>query len=192
MIGIFDEGIHEPELDGFDILGFEIGIIKFTHDATPTAARLCKGTLSGKSCAELGRSDIEVVGAAFFGIKGHIKLIDICELALCQLLIREDLLLIYATGIGAGTVLLVDVAGAIGTVEYVVDTVPGKFCPVETIGEACSRGGFGEHGEREPEVLRGGGKMPIGDTFEVNTALRALEIIDISYRSFFVSCGTIV
>ena len=118
MIGIFDEGIHEPELDGFDILGFEIGIIKFTHDATPTAARLCKGTLSGKSCAELGRSDIEVVGAAFFGIKGHIKLIDICELALCQLLIREDLLLIYATGIGSGTVLLVDVAGAIGTVEY--------------------------------------------------------------------------
>ena len=32
--------------------------------------------------------------------------------------------------------------------------------------------------------------MPIGDTFEVNTALCALEIIDISYRSFFVSSGS--
>ena len=106
-----------------------------------------------------------------------------------QLFVGEYFLFRYAAGIGVGAVVLSEVAGAVGAVEEVVNTVPGELGTIEAVGKARGGSGLGEHGEREAIVLRGGGKVPEHDTFEVDAALGSLKVVDVGDAALFAASG---
>ncbi len=187
MVGILNEGIHQPEFDGLDILCLEVGVVERTHDAAPAAGGLCQCSIWVETGTVRRGRHIVVVGSALRGIVSQIQLVDISQLTLCQLLVGEHLALGDASSIGLGAVVGGDVAGAVAVIEDVVYTVPGQFRPVETICKPCGGCRLGELGQGQLVVLWCRGKMPEHYALQVDAALSALKVVDIRDAALFTA-----
>ena len=70
-VALVDERVHHPELDVFDVLCLEVGIVEFAHHAAPSLFRMLQVSVLVNICRE-------VVGATFFGIEGKVQDVQTC------------------------------------------------------------------------------------------------------------------
>ena len=188
VVGVFNEGVHQPELDGLDVLGFEVGVVQFAHDAAPTAGGIHQRAAVGDAGTVCRGRHIVIVRSAFFGIKGKVEFINVCWLSGHAILVREHLLLVDAAGIGTRQVVARDVARpSTGLIEVVADAVPRQLGPVLAVVQTRTRGRLGEHGRAQTPVLRRTGQEPRGDRGEVDAALRTLEVVHIAHTSLLAT-----
>ena len=110
-------------MDVLNIGLFEIGIIDFAHDTTPSLLGIEQVTVL------IDVSAVEVVRATLTGIEREVQRLDHRRLAIVQLTSREHLAVSHLTciRIGQGIQVILDVARRIGRValrEQAVNIIP--------------------------------------------------------------------
>ena len=148
LVFLIGEGVHQPELDIFDVGGLKVDRLHLAHDARPTAARVVEFAV-GVDTGGVGRGGhVIVVWAAFLGIVGEVEHRHIGLGACGNVLHGENLGFQHLTDAVLRKFLVVDVRRTVvgvAVVEYgVVDDVPRQFRAVLAVVEPRSGSGLGE------------------------------------------------
>ena len=161
VIRILNKGVHQPELNGLNVLGFKIGIIQFAHDTTPTTGWIDQQSAVGNTSAESRRIHVIVIRSLLGRIIGQIQLIDIGRLSRHSVLVGEHLLFIDSSRIGFRQIIEGNIAGSCTClIEVITDAVPSQLGAVLAIAESAPRSRLREHSHRRPIILRRARKEP--------------------------------
>ena len=187
MGGIFYKGIHQPELEGLDVLRLKVGVVELAHDAAPTAGGVLQPAARVNTSTVGRRCHIVVVRTLLLGIVRQVELIDGCRLTCREVLVGKHLLLGNAAGIGGRLVVARDVAGTVIVVEVATDAVPSQFGSVEAIGQPRTWCRLGEHRHCRLIVLRCAGHEPRRGGRQADAALRTLKVIHIRHTALLAA-----
>ena len=178
VVARVDEGVEHPELDVFEVLRLEVGVVHLAHHAAPVLLR-------GQESAVCVKVGVEVVGSSLGGIIGQVQHVQRSGLLVGVLfLVGVEVALEDLADVVVGE--LVEVALDVGGRERTaaaredgVDVVPGEASALVATAHVVSQ-------SRTFERSRYRGEHPSLWLRDALTRLRVLEIVHVRGSALYL------